>query len=113
MEVNCIICHSNYSVSNIIPWHFAEDLKYFNKITTQTIFEDSKNAVIMGKNTFLSIGKILQNRYNYVLSSSLNLPNTDEFFHKKNQSFIIMPKSKSNFAMKQIKKLNQPQKTNH
>lgn len=86
MEVNCIICHSDGGISKngVIPWHFIEDLQYFNKITTQTNFEKTKNAIVMGKNTFLSIGKVLPNRYNYVLSSTLNFPNTDDFFIMQN-----------------------------
>lgn len=44
-----------------LPWHFSEDLKYF-KETTMGKF------VIMGKNTYLSIGKPLEGRNLVVLS---------------------------------------------
>jgi dihydrofolate reductase len=46
---------------NQMPWHIAEDLAHFKK---QTI----NHTVIMGKNTYLSIGKALPQRKNIVLS---------------------------------------------
>ena len=48
-----------------LPWQISEDLKRFKKIT-------SNSVVIMGKNTFLSIGKALPNRANVVVSTTLN-----------------------------------------
>jgi len=51
-----------------IPWNCKEDLKHFSKITTGS----GNNAIIMGKNTWESIGsKCLPNRVNIVLSTSL------------------------------------------
>ncbi|MDI3503800.1 MAG: dihydrofolate reductase [Candidatus Cloacimonadota bacterium] len=44
-----------------IPWHIAEDLAYFKKQTLG-------HSVIMGKNTYLSIGRALPHRKNIVLS---------------------------------------------
>lgn len=44
---------------NSLPWHYSEDLKYF-KATTRG------HKVLMGDNTYLSIGKALPNRTNYV-----------------------------------------------
>jgi dihydrofolate reductase len=48
-----------------LPWQISEDLKRFKKIT-------SNSVVIMGKNTFLSIGKALPDRENVVVSTTLN-----------------------------------------
>ncbi len=46
---------------NDMPWHLPEDLKYFKaKTTGQTI--------IMGRKTFDSIGRVLPNRRNIVLT---------------------------------------------
>lgn len=45
---------------NKLPWHIPEDLKRFKKIT-------SGAPVIMGYNTFLSLGKPLTGRANIVL----------------------------------------------
>ena len=47
-----------------LPWQISEDLKRFRKIT-------SNSVVIMGRNTFLSIGKALPNRENIIVSATL------------------------------------------
>ena len=54
--------------NNTIPWKCSKDLKYFFNLTTG----NGNNAIIMGKNTYDSIGKILPMRENIVLSSTLN-----------------------------------------
>jgi dihydrofolate reductase len=51
-------------IDNKIPWHLPEDLKNFKQMTTG-------RPVIMGKNTFLSIGKPLPERTNIVISTTL------------------------------------------
>ena len=54
--------------NNKLPWHLRSDLQRFRKITTN-------HAVIMGKNTFNSIGRALPNRTNIVLSRELRANN--------------------------------------
>ncbi len=44
-----------------IPWYLSADLKYFRKMTTP-------HHVIMGRQTFESIGKPLSNRINIILT---------------------------------------------
>ena len=44
-----------------LPWHYPADLKFFKQTTTN-------HAVVMGINTWQSIGKPLPNRLNIVLS---------------------------------------------
>lgn len=46
---------------NDMPWHLPGDLKYFKEKTTG-------QTIIMGRKTFDSIGKILPNRRNVVLT---------------------------------------------
>lgn len=46
---------------NQLPWHLPEDLKRFRSIT-------NNNVVVMGRKTHLSIGKVLPNRLNVILS---------------------------------------------
>lgn len=46
---------------NKLLWHIPEDLKRFKKLT-------SGHPIIMGYNTYLSIGKSLPNRVNIILS---------------------------------------------
>ena len=64
--------------NNSIPWYLPEDLKYFSKLTKG----NGKNAIIMGKNTWLSLPKKpLKGRDNLILSRTLeineNLPKND------------------------------------
>ncbi len=47
---------------NKMPWHIPEELAQFKEIT-------STHNVVMGKKTFNSIGKILANRKNFILTS--------------------------------------------
>lgn len=50
--------------NNKLLWHIPEDLKKFKEIT-------QGKTVIMGRNTYESIGKPLPNRHNIVLSKNL------------------------------------------
>ena len=54
-------------LKNSLPWKFKSDMHFFREMT----IGDKNNAVVMGKNTYLSIGKNLSNRENIVLSTSL------------------------------------------
>jgi dihydrofolate reductase len=51
-----------------LPWHYPADLKFFKQTTTN-------HAIVMGWNTWQSIGKPLPKRLNIVLSRSKNLEN--------------------------------------
>ncbi len=44
-----------------LPWHYSADMKFFRETTTG-------HAVVMGRKTWLTIGKPLKNRLNLVLS---------------------------------------------
>ena len=44
-----------------LPWHYSADMKFFRETT-------SGHAVVMGRKTWLTIGKPLKNRLNIVLS---------------------------------------------
>ena len=46
---------------NKLPRHYSADLQHFKKVT-------SGHIVVMGYNTFLSIGRALPNRRNIILS---------------------------------------------
>ena len=50
-------------IENKLPFNYPEDMGHFRKVTTNCI-------VIMGKNTFYSIGKPLPKRRNIVLTKS-------------------------------------------
>ncbi|CAN5528456.1 dihydrofolate reductase [soil metagenome] len=49
-----------------LPWHYPADLKYFKETTTG-------HAIVMGANTWRSIGRPLPNRLNIVLTRSGNV----------------------------------------
>jgi|TARA_Y100000992_G_C21273733_1_gene498580 dihydrofolate reductase len=76
MNINIIVayCKNNgIGLNNQLPWHLPSDLKHFAKITKGK----GNNAIIMGKNTYLSIGKPLPHRYNIVLSSTQTFENVE------------------------------------
>lgn len=51
---------------NKLPWHLPSDLKYFKEQT-------HNNIVVMGRKTFLSIGRVLPNRDNIIISRDRSL----------------------------------------
>lgn len=52
--------------NNKLLWHIPEDLKRFKKIT-------QGHPVIMGRKTYQSIGKVLPNRVNIIITRDKNL----------------------------------------
>ena len=58
MSLNRVI-----GVENQIPWHLPEDFKWFKQTTTG-------HVLVMGRKTFVSIGRPLPNRETMVLSRS-------------------------------------------
>lgn len=67
MRLSLIVAQNAKRVIGIdgqMPWHVSEDLKHFKSLTLN-------HSVIMGKRTFLSIGKPLPQRRNIVVSSTL------------------------------------------
>jgi dihydrofolate reductase len=50
---------------NALIWHLPSDLKHFRDTTLN-------KTVVMGKNTYLSIGKPLPKRINHVISSTIS-----------------------------------------
>ena len=102
MKFNIIVAMDNnrgIGLNNKLPWSFKEDMKYFKNLTKGA----GNNAIIMGKNTYLSINEELPFRDNIVLSTSLtNVPenmflckNMEELFDflqiKKSPMDIKMP----------------------
>lgn len=68
MKLISVVAASENNVigmNNAMPWHLPDDLKFFKKMT-------SGAPVIMGKNTWFSIGaKPLPKRVNIVVSTSM------------------------------------------
>lgn len=67
---------------NQLPWHLRTDLKRFKALTTG-------HAVIMGRRTFESIGKILPNRINIVMSRELAANSDESILVQKDESLIF------------------------
>ena len=65
MIIGIVAIAKNYAIGKDgkLPWHHSADLKFFKETTTG-------NAVVIGSNTWRSIGKPLPNRLNIVLSRS-------------------------------------------
>lgn len=57
---------------NKLLWHIPEDLKRFKELT-------SNHPVIMGRKTFQSIGKLLPNRINIIITRDKNYQQKDCF----------------------------------
>lgn len=82
-------------LKNKMPWHIPEELESFKKIT-------GSHNIIMGKNTYDSIGKILPNRKNFIFSSDRKLVVPDahvihgfgemmfELLAKPNEEFYVI-----------------------
>lgn len=76
-------------VDDKLPFNYPEDMAHFKKTT-------SNSVVIMGKNTFNSIGKPLPNRHNIVVSTTLHLDNPMLQICKSFEDAISLSKSISN-----------------
>lgn len=67
-----------------LPWKNEMDMKFFKNKTTYTENPIKENAIIMGKNTWYSINKVLPNRLNIVLSSENILSKENNLICLKN-----------------------------
>lgn len=70
-------CNFGISRDGVIPWNYKEDYNFFLDVTTRK-YNDGKNVLIMGKNTWLSLPKQLPNRTTIIVSSSLETNKTNE-----------------------------------
>lgn len=64
MQINMIAAMASNRIvgkNNQLPRHYSADLQHFKKVT-------SGHIVVMGYNTFLSIGRALPNRRNIILA---------------------------------------------
>lgn len=68
MIIGIVAIAKNFAIGKDgkLPWHYSADLKFFKQTTLN-------NAVVMGFNTWESIGKPLPKRLNIVLSRTRNI----------------------------------------
>ncbi len=64
--------NNGYSKNKKLPWAISGDMNHFKTLTTNTIDKTKQNVLIMGKDTYLSMGHPLENRYNIVISKTLH-----------------------------------------
>ena len=62
-------------IKNQLPWRLVTDTCFFKYLT----IGNEKNAVIMGKNTYLSLPKPLKNRDNIILSTKMKVQKYNVF----------------------------------
>lgn len=71
--------NGEFGHKNALPWGctIKEDMKHFYEVTTDVSeCKNKKNVVIMGRNTFFSMGGVpLKNRINIIVTSKLYIPN--------------------------------------
>ncbi len=91
---------------NKLLWHLPEDLKHFKNLT-------KNSTVIMGYNTYLSIGRPLPNRKNIVLCDKvLNIDgvevynNLEECLKENNDAYIIGGQSIYEQTLKYVTELH-------
>lgn len=65
-----------------LPWHYSADLKFFKQTTTG-------HAVVMGMNTWRSIGRPLPNRLNIVLSRSAQIDRAENLIFLRSEKEAI------------------------
>ena len=86
-----------------IPWNIANDLKYFQLITTGD--KNKINVVIMGRITWESIPKRyrpLKDRINIVISSNKNISGPNYIFPTLNDSLFFLQNSKDALKINEI-----------
>ncbi len=78
---------------NKLLWHLPADLKHFKEIT-------SGNPVIMGRKTFESIGKVLPNRKNIIITRDKKYKVNDaEIVHSIEEALTLCKKENEVFVI--------------
>ena len=82
--IGIVAISKNYAIGKDgkLPWHYSADLKFFKEMTTG-------NAVVMGANTWRSIGRRLPNRLNIVLSRSGNVETPAEVIRFADKGSVV------------------------
>lgn len=84
MIIGIVAIAKNFAIGKDgkLPWHHSADLKFFKETTTG-------HAVVMGANTWRSIGKPLPNRLNVVLSGSSSVTPPAEVMRLSSKEEIL------------------------
>ena len=84
MIVGIVAISKNFAIGKDgkLPWHYPSDLKFFKETTTG-------HTIVMGANTWRSIGRALPNRRNVVLSRSGNVDVTGDVLLLKDKMDVL------------------------
>ncbi len=84
MIIGIVAIAENFAIGRDgkLPWHYSADLKFFKQTTLH-------HAVVMGFNTWASIGKPLPKRLNIVLSRTRNLENQPNVLLMRNAEEVL------------------------
>ena len=84
MIIGIVAIAKNFAIGKDgkLPWHHSADLKFFKETTTG-------HAVVMGANTWRSIGKPLPNRLNVVLSGTSSVTPPAEVMRLSSKEEIL------------------------
>ncbi len=84
MIIGIVAIAKNYAIGKDgkLPWHYSADLKFFKETTTG-------NAIVMGANTWRSIGRPLPNRLNIVLTRTGKVAVSDDVVKLNNKQAVI------------------------
>ena len=77
---------------NALLWHIAEDLRNFKRVTTG-------HPVVMGRNTFLSLGRPLPGRTNVVVSRTVDQIEGCRVVHSPEEAFAMFPAGEEVFVI--------------
>ena len=87
MKISLIVamaCHRVIGHQNQLPWHLPADLQHFKRITLHKV-------VIMGRKTFDSIGRLLPERRNIILTRQADFQfEGAEVFHSLEQALSAL-----------------------
>ena len=94
MSLVLAMCNTNrgIGVKGRLPWYLPKDLKHFSQVTSSVRNPQKRNAVIMGKLTWLSIPKKLRplpKRLNVIISTSLSKETCDANEKANSDDYII------------------------
>jgi len=84
MIIGIVAISKNFAIGKDgkLPWHYSADLQFFKQTTTG-------NAIVMGWNTWMSIGKPLPNRMNIVLSRRGKIDEKTEVIVVRNKEAVL------------------------
>lgn len=84
MIIGIVAIAQNFAIGKAgkLPWRYSADLKFFKQTTVG-------NAVVMGFNTWKSIGKPLPQRLNIVLSRKRSIENQPNVLLVRNKEEVL------------------------